>query len=128
MVEVGGNKNMNQSSAAVLEPEVAEPRQEVVAKEKNKPKQQPRYHVVLWDDPNHTFEYVIRMMHELFGHPYEKGMEIAKVVDKSGRAICLTTTKEHAELKRDQIHAYGGDPLSSSQVKTSMKASIEPVM
>jgi ATP-dependent Clp protease adaptor protein ClpS len=119
---------MNQSSAAVLEPEVAEPRQEVVAKEKNKPKQQPRYHVVLWDDPNHTFEYVIRMMHELFGHPYEKGMEIAKVVDKSGRAICLTTTKEHAELKRDQIHAYGGDPLSSSQVKTSMKASIEPVM
>lgn len=127
MVEVK-KKFMNESSAAVLEPEVAEPKVDVVVKEKNKPKQQPRYNVVLWDDPNHTFDYVIRMMHDLFGHTYEKGREIAKVVDSSGRAICLTTTKEHAELKRDQIHAFGGDPLSSSQINVSMKASIEPVM
>lgn len=127
MIRGQRNEFMNESSAAVLEPEVAVPNLEAVAKEKNKPKQQPRYHVVLWDDPNHTFDYVIRMMHELFGHPFEKGMEIAKVVDKAGRAICLTTTKEHAELKRDQIHAYGSDPLSSSEVKGSMRASIEPV-
>ena len=123
---------MNESSAAVLEIDAVEPAiesvQRVAAKEKNKPKQQPRYNVILWDDPNHTFDYVIRMMHELFGHPLEKGMQIAKLVDKAGKAICLTTTKEHAELKRDQIHAYGSDPLSSSTVKGSMKASIEPVV
>ena len=123
---------MNESSAAVLEIEAVEPAiesvQRVAAKEKNKPKQQPRYNVILWDDPNHTYDYVIRMMHELFGHPLEKGMQIAKLVDKAGKAICLTTTKEHAELKRDQIHAYGSDPLSSSTVKGSMKASIEPVV
>jgi ATP-dependent Clp protease adaptor protein ClpS len=66
------------------------------------------------------------MMQELFGHPAERGMQIATLVDKQGRAVCLTTTKEHAELKRDQIHAYGNDPLSSSTIKGSMRASIEP--
>ena len=36
---------------------------------------------------------------------------MAKEVDTQGRVIVLTTTMEHAELKRDQIHAYGKDDL-----------------
>ena len=39
--------------------------------------------------------------------------------------IVLTTTKEHAELKRDQIHAFGADRLLSRS-KGAMSASIEP--
>ena len=91
-----------------------------------KPQRQPRYKVILWDDDDHTYDYVIRMMLELFGHPQEKGMEIATAVDKTGRAVCLTTTLEHAELKRDQIHAFGRDALME-KCKGSMRASIEPV-
>lgn len=94
-------------------------------KEQQRHKRQPRYHVVLWDDDDHSYEYVIRMMQELFSHSEEQGFLIAKEVDSAGRAICLTTTKEHAELKRDQIHAYGKDALIS-RCKGSMKASIEP--
>ena len=67
-----------------------------------KPKRQPPYHVILWNDESHTFDYVIGMMMELFGHTLEKGVQIAKEVDTQGRAIVLTTTMEHAELKRDQ--------------------------
>jgi ATP-dependent Clp protease adaptor protein ClpS len=37
----------------------------------------------------------------------------------------LTTTREHAELKRDQIRAYGKDGLVNES-KGSMYASIEP--
>ena len=55
----------------------------------------------------------------------QRGMQIAREVDSTGRAICLTTTKEHAELKRDQIHAYGKDRLMA-KCKGSMSASIEP--
>lgn len=91
-----------------------------------RPARQPRYHVVLWDDNDHTYDYVIRMMTHLFGHPPEKGMLIATEVDNSGRAICLTTTREHAELKRDQIHAFGPDVLMTTS-RSSMRASIEPV-
>ena len=38
----------------------------------------------------------------------------------------MTTTMEHAELKRDQIHAFGKDDLITRS-KGSMSASIEPV-
>jgi len=91
-----------------------------------RPKRQPRYNVVLWDDDDHTYEYVIRMMKELFGHSKEKSFQIAEQVDKLGKAICLTTTREHAELKRDQVHAYGRDPLIT-RCQGSMSATIEPI-
>jgi len=91
-----------------------------------RPKRQPRYHVVLWNDEEHTYEYVILMMAELFAHPIEKGFQIAREVDTRGRAVVLTTTMEHAELKRDQIHAYGRDRLMKIS-KGSMSATIEPV-
>jgi len=92
---------------------------------KKKPKRQPPYNVILWNDDDHTYDYVIRMMQRLFGHPIEKGMQIAKDVDTQGRAVVMTTTRELAELKRDQIHAFGKDDLIAG-CKGSMKASIEP--
>ena len=81
--------------------------------------------MILWDDDDHSYEYVIRMMKELFGHVYEMGVKLARKVDSEGRVVCLTTTKEHAELKRDQIHAYGKDHLIK-RCCGSMSASIEP--
>lgn len=83
------------------------------------------WNVVLLNDEEHTYEYVIRMMQGLFGHPREKAYAIARTVDKEGRAVCLTTHKEHAELKRDQILAFGRDPLMAIS-KGSMTAIIEP--
>ena len=117
----------NQESAAAVTPDVEERAQAKRLPQTDKrPQRQPRYNVVLWNDDDHTYDYVIRMMADLFGHSPEKGFEIAKSVDKTGRAICLTTTLEHAELKRDQIHAFGRDALMTRS-KGSMKASIEPV-
>ena len=107
---------------------VVEPASQAVTRRRRKqsgnPKRQPRYHVVLWNDDDHTYEYVVRMMKGLFGHAFEKGFQIAREVDRAGRAVCLTTTKEHAELKRDQIHAFGKDSLIS-RCQGSMSASIE---
>jgi ATP-dependent Clp protease adaptor protein ClpS len=65
------------------------------------------------------------MMQELFGHDLPRAFKVAQTVDSQGRAICLTTHKEHAELKRDQILAYGADKLMDSS-KGSMSAIIEP--
>jgi ATP-dependent Clp protease adaptor protein ClpS len=89
-------------------------------------KRQPPYHVILLDDDDHTYEYVIRMLQELFAHSFETAYLMAVEVDTTGRVIVLTTTKEHAELKRDQIHAFGPDPLSSRNCAGSMSAVIEP--
>lgn len=113
----------SESAAAVAVPEVGEKRK---SKPRRKPpKRQPPYHVILWNDDDHSFEYVIHMMKELFGHPEEEGQRIATAVDKEGRAVCCTTTLERAELKRDQIHAYGAEK-GNSKSKGSMSATIEP--
>ena len=110
------------SAAAVAEPEVAvaQPKK----KPKGKPRRQPRYNVILWNDDDHSFEYVIEMMQKLFGHDQVRGFQIADTVHHQGKAICLTTTLEHAELKRDQIHAYGPDK-GIKRCKGSMSATIE---
>jgi ATP-dependent Clp protease adaptor protein ClpS len=92
---------------------------------KPKPKQLPPYNVVLLNDDDHSYEYVIRMLQSLFGHPPELGMVMAAEVDSRGRVIVCTTHKELAELKRDQIHGYGPDQLIAS-CKGSMSAVIEP--
>ena len=84
----------------------------------------PRYSVVLWDDDDHTYHYVIEMMRKLFGHLEETGYKIAWSVDQQGKAVCLTTTLEHAELKRDQIHSYGPD-TAINHCQGAMYATIE---
>lgn len=86
------------------------------------------WNVILYDDDHHTYEYVIRMLMSLFGHPLERSIEFAREVDTTGRAIVETTTRERAELKRDQIHAFGADPHSTKKSAGSMSASIEPAM
>jgi ATP-dependent Clp protease adaptor protein ClpS len=82
--------------------------------------------VVLLDDDEHTYEYVIGMLMQLFGYTREKAYQMAREVDTTGRVIVLTTSKEHAELKRDQIHAFGPDPFSSKPCAGSMSAVVEP--
>lgn len=79
------------------------------AKSKKKRRPLPMYHVVLYDDNDHTHEYVIEMLKALFAHPEHMGMALARKVDTEGTAIIFTTHRELAELKRDQVHAYGAD-------------------
>lgn len=90
-------------------------------KKEKKRKGIPRYHVILWDDDEHTFEYVIKLLQELFGHPKATGEKLAQAVDMLGRVTVLTTTKEHAELKVEQVAAYGeiaGDNSIGSMIAT----------
>jgi len=91
---------------------------------KRKRKGIPRYDVVLWDSDDHSYEYVERMLRELFGHTQEECHKMAETVDTQGKVVVLTTTKEHAELKRDQILAYGKDELMRN-CRGSMYATIE---
>jgi len=114
---------MSDQAAVVDLPEVAVAKPRPDAEQRTR--RQPPYHVILWNDDDHSYEYVIFMLMKLFGHPPEKGYEMAKEVDTQGRVIVLTTTKEHAELKRDQIHAFGKDKLVAG-CKGSMRATIEP--
>jgi ATP-dependent Clp protease adaptor protein ClpS len=94
-------------------------------KEEHEVQKQPPYNVILHNDDDHSYDYVIRMLKELFAYPEEKGFLMAQEVDTKGKVIVCTTSLERAELKRDQIHAFGPDPLIP-RCAGSMSASIEP--
>jgi ATP-dependent Clp protease adaptor protein ClpS len=85
----------------------------------------PRWHVILLDDNDHSYEYVIEMLQAVFAKSAQDAFAHAKEVDASGRTILLTTSKEHAELKQDQIHSYGPD-FRIPRCAGSMSADIEP--
>ncbi|WP_228281714.1 ATP-dependent Clp protease adaptor ClpS [Rubrobacter marinus] len=85
----------------------------------------PPYNVVLLDDDDHSFDYVVRMLKSIFGHPLRRGLKMAMQVHLTGRVVVATTNLEQAELKRDQIHAFGPDPLIPRS-KGSMSATVEP--
>ncbi len=85
----------------------------------------PLYHVVLLDDDDHTYDYVIEMLSKIFLLPAETAFRHAVEVDTNGRTIVMTCELEQAEFGRDQIHSYGADPRMAKS-KGSMSAVVEP--
>lgn len=85
----------------------------------------PPYNVILLNDDDHSYDYVVLMLRSVFGHPPKKGLKMAFEVDRTGRVVVATTNLELAELKRDQIHDFGPDPLIP-RCKGSMSAIVEP--
>lgn len=94
-------------------------------KKDSPPKRLPPYHVVLLNDNDHTYDYVIEMLGTLFGYNPTKGFLMADQLNPQGRVIVATTHKELAELKRDQIHGFGRDKRLD-RCQGSMTAVIEP--
>ena len=88
------------------------------------PALEPPWHVILLDDEVHTFEYVIEMLHAIFGHSRELGKRMADEVNASGRVIVATVHKELAELRQQQIEEFGPDP-HVPECQGSMRAMIE---
>lgn len=86
----------------------------------------PLYHVILLDDDDHTYEYVIEMLVDLFAHAPERAYQMACEVDHTGRVIVDTAVFERAEFKQLQIHAYGRD-WRIERCAGSMRAVLEPV-
>ena len=83
------------------------------------------WHVILYDDNDHSYPYVMEMMCKLFRKTPEEAFLMAQIVDRTGRVICETTHKERAEFKRDQILGFGSD-VYIARCKGSMSAINEP--
>lgn len=89
---------------------VAAPRTGPATKDIERERHNPVYHVVLLDDDEHTYDYVIEMLQKLFVLSAEAALRHAVEVDATGRTVVITCEKPEAEFARDQIHAYGADP------------------
>ena len=83
------------------------------------------FNVVLLDDDEHTYDYVVEMLTKLFCLSQEAAFRNAMEVDSMGRTIIITCEREQAEFGRDQIQAYGADSRMPES-KGSMSAIVEP--
>ena len=104
------------SRAATVEPEVENDTSDQL---------QPLYHVILLNDDDHTYDYVIEMLQKLFYFSLDQAYQHAEEVDRSGRTVIITCELREAEFARDQIHGYGRDPRLPRS-RGSMSAVIEP--
>jgi ATP-dependent Clp protease adaptor protein ClpS len=85
----------------------------------------PLYNVVLLNDDQHTYAYVIEMLQKLFLHTDSDAFRHAVEVDTTGRTVVITCGLLEAEFGRNQIQAYGPDWRIESSTE-SMRAIIEP--
>jgi ATP-dependent Clp protease adaptor protein ClpS len=85
----------------------------------------PLYRVVLLDDDDHTYDYVIEMLQKIFIFTAEQALRHAQEVDSLGRTVLITCELPEAEFARDQIHSYGRD-WRLPRSKGSMSAVVEP--
>ena len=93
----------------MIGPFAAEQQETAVLPAEGQTRPAPLWHVMLLDDDDHTYEYVVEMLVKLFSHDPQTAFRMACEVDETGQVIVETTHLERAELKRDQIHAYGAD-------------------
>ena len=92
-----------------------------------KPKVQPPYAVVVLNDDEHSFQYVIDTFMKVFGYPLEKSYSLALQIHTEGKAIVWSGTREVAELKRDQIRSAGPDFYGEKKVDFPLGMTIEPL-
>ena len=83
------------------------------------------FNVVLLNDDDHSYDYVIEMLQRIFYFSVRQAYEHAVEVDFTGRTVLITCPRQEAEFSRDQIHAYGPDPRIP-RCQGSMSAVIEP--
>ena len=86
---------------------------------------EPLYHVILLNDDDHTYDYVVEMLQKIFRFSAAKAFSHAVEVDTRGTTILASYALEEAERKRDLIHSYGPDWRLERSLG-SMAALIEP--
>lgn len=92
-----------------------------------KRKRQPPYAVIVENDDFHTFQYVIDVLQRICGHDEQQAFVLTSQIHHNGRANVWSGTMELAELKRDQIKAFGPDIYASETVEFPLGVYIEPL-
>ncbi len=116
-----------ESDVAVMEPQVVVRTKPARPDPESKPKRQPSYAIILHNDDQHTFQYVIDVLMKLFAYPVEKAFVLTNQVHTQGKSLVWSGKLELAELKRDQIRGFGPDMYAMQKVEFPLGVTIEPL-
>lgn len=73
---------------------------EVITRTEVKVKKPSRYHVVLLNDDYTSFEFVITILIQIFGHDHFSAIDLSGRIHQEGRGIAGTYIYEVAEQKK----------------------------
>lgn len=118
---------MSQSDSATVSPNSKPKRSKPRLKPVDQPRRQPSYAVIVENDDDHTYPYVIDGLCRVCGHSKEKAFKLAEQIDHSGQAVVWTGMLEVAELKRDQIKGLGPDFYAVEPVLYPLGVRLEPL-
>ncbi len=82
---------------------------------------------MLFNDDEHSFEFVVETLIKVFGYPHEKSYQLTLQVHEQGRGIVWSGTRELAELKRDQIRGAGPCFYAGRKIDYPLGVTIEPL-
>jgi len=82
------------------------------------------FHLILLDDNEHSYHYVIEMLGFIFGYSEEKSWTLARIVDTQGQVIIETASRSICEEHQLRVHNHGSDHRITSS-KGPMSAIIE---
>jgi ATP-dependent Clp protease adaptor protein ClpS len=66
----------------------------------------PPYHVILLNDDDHSFDFVINVLRKVFGFELERAVQFTIEAHSKGRAIVWTGPKEVAEFRVEQVQTH----------------------
>lgn len=86
----------------------------------------PDYTIIIHDDDDHTFPYVMDVLQQVCGHPEETAYRLTHRIHFAGRACVWQGPLEVAELKCEQIREFQSGRLRNIP-SAPLAVSIEPV-
>lgn len=84
----------------------------------------PLHQIILFDDDEHSYQYVIEMMMTIFSKDAEEGYRVAYDVDFLGQAVVKICSIDEARRGLREILQYGPDPNMEASTG-SMRATIQ---
>ena len=83
--------------------------------------------LAILDDNQHTFEYVIKVLEELFGYDETDAACHACVIDLEGRAVIWVGTLQDIQTMIQLIESFGLDDFGETTINEPLKTSITAI-
>jgi ATP-dependent Clp protease adaptor protein ClpS len=95
-------------------------------KERTRTRRLPPYNVILENDDDHSFEFVIDVLRKALGYSEERAFLLTQQAHLTGRSVVWTGPKEVAELKAEQIRTFHEIRASDNRPLGPLGCTIEP--
>jgi ATP-dependent Clp protease adaptor protein ClpS len=107
MAEKESTTSSDNSGTATVDAPAKPKKSRKPAPKKSPPKKLPPWKVLLHNDDENSFEFVILTIVELTPLNEDEAVQRTLEADKTGLALLLTTHRERAELYKDQFTSKG---------------------